>query len=369
MHESTRDGSIASISLTNDTAKGDPTSRGTGVDTVLSLPSESSRRAHFEMTRLAQLGFDVLIIGETGVGKDVAAREMHKRSRRSHQPFISVPMGTLSDTLLESELFGHERGAFSGAERTRIGKLEAANGGTVYLPEISALSPSAQLKLLQFLQYKSIARVGQDARKPDTFLDVWVIMATNENLGDLVSLGRMRSDFYHRITGVTLKIPPLRDRREDIGPLADWFLMKYTNPSDTAYVISEAGKEALRAHSWPGNIRELENAIKFALGSTRTAILEPGNFPFTSSGLGQGSLCTGCGVFSAEPLPPYETAERMFKIGYCLELLKRTNNHITQAARLAGMTPQGFRKLLRTLSIAPKVYLSLLTSAVFGIVL
>jgi DNA-binding NtrC family response regulator len=186
--------------------------------------SDAMKKLNYEITRLANLRVDVLLVGETGVGKDIIASQIYLRSNRFEKPFIPVPIRSLSDTLIESELFGHEKGAFSGADRLKVGKFEAADKGIVYIPEISNLSETIQLKLLQFMQYKTISRVGQDPTKSDIRLDVWLIMATNEHLVDLVAQGKIREDFYHRISGVMLEIPPLRERREDIKPLTDYFI-------------------------------------------------------------------------------------------------------------------------------------------------
>ena len=145
--------------------------------------------------------------GETGVGKDMIASQIYQRSNRKDKPFIPIPLRSLSESILESELFGHEKGAFTGADRMKVGKFEAAHQGIVYLPEISNLPEAIQLKLLHFMQYKTITRVGHDSRKSEMNLDVRLIMATNENLEELVKTGRMREDFYYRVSGVTLKYP------------------------------------------------------------------------------------------------------------------------------------------------------------------
>ena len=250
----------------------------------LVFASEGMKKVHYELTRLAGLTFDVLIQGETGVGKDLCAFEIHQRSPRRDKPFIPVAMRVLSESIIESELFGHEKGAFSGADKAKVGKLEAANGGTLYIPEVSSLTETVQLKLLQFMQYKSIARVGQDSRRPDTRLDVRVIMATNEKLEDAVEKGKMREDFYHRISGVKLTIPPLRDRREDIGPLAEYFMHKFAASVDNrTYSLAPDAIRALENYRWPGNVRELENAIKGALAYSETGVLERADFPMLGS--------------------------------------------------------------------------------------
>jgi two-component system, NtrC family, response regulator AtoC len=312
--------------------------------------SEAMKRVHFELTRLAKVGFDVLITGETGAGKDLCAFEIHQRSPRRDRPFIPLAMRSLSETIIESELFGHEKGSFSGADKTRVGKLEAANGGTLYIPEVSSLTESVQLKLLQFMQYKSIARVGQDSRKPDTRLDVRVIMATNESLEDQVKKGKMRADFYHRISGVKLMVPPLRMRREDIGPLCEYFLQKYHQPGDgTGYMIAPEVFQAMRSYQWPGNVRELENSIKSALAYSTGRKLTLAEFPLLTDRTVDENSCRACMAARYQQLPTYDTVARHLKAGYFDELLQRVGGSIPRGAEIAGMSVQGLRKLLKGL--------------------
>ena len=321
----------------------------------LVFASEGMKKVHYELTRLAGLTFDVLISGETGVGKDLCAFELHQRSPRRDKPFIPVAMRTLSESIIESELFGHEKGAFSGADKAKVGKLEAANGGTLYIPEVSSLTETVQLKLLQFMQYKSIARVGQDSRRPDTRLDVRVIMATNEKLEEAVEKGKMREDFYHRISGVKLTIPPLRDRREDVGPLANYFLQKFSGSVDgRTYSLTADAIRALENYRWPGNVRELENAIKGALAYSETGVLERMDFPILGVQPKDGNLCQECLAGFYETLPRYKAAEERFKRGYFGDLMRRAENNIARAAQMAGLTGPGLRKALKTNGVVMK---------------
>jgi DNA-binding NtrC family response regulator len=312
--------------------------------------SDAMKKVHYEITRLAGVDFDVLITGETGVGKDLCAFEIHQRSQRRDKPFIPLPMRSLSETIIESELFGHEKGAFSGADKTRVGKLEAANGGTLYIPEVSSLTEAVQLKLLQFMQYKSIARVGQDSRKPDTHLDVRVIMATNDSLEEQVKKGRMREDFYHRISGVKLNIPPLRMRREGIEPLATYFLEKYDLVDGAArHTIAPDVIKAMNSYRWPGNVRELENAIKGALAYATGPVLSPADFPILTDRTHDENQCHLCMATRYQTMPPYEEVMMQLKRAYFDELLHRLDGSIPRAAEAAGMSAQGLRKLLKTL--------------------
>jgi DNA-binding NtrC family response regulator len=316
------------------------------------IASDVMKSVNYEISRLAQLDFDLLLVGETGVGKDLIAFELHQRSARRNKPFIPISMRTLSDTLIESELFGHEKGAFSGADRTKIGKLEAANGGTVYIPEVSTLSEQVQLKLLQFMQYKTISRVGQDARKPETKLDVRVILASNDRLREQIAQGRMREDFYQRIAGVTLNIPPLRQRQDDIEPLARYFLKKITSAHvREAYNLDDSVLSGFKLYRWPGNVRELENCIKSAVAHASTTTLTLQDFPSIVQGpLLLEDLCSLC--FSTKfSMMDYKAAEEQFKRAYCHEVLKRSGNNVAKAAKVTGMTPQGFRKTLHALGI------------------
>jgi DNA-binding NtrC family response regulator len=310
------------------------------------------RKLDFEISRLASLSFDVLLSGETGVGKDLLAYEIHKRSPRRDKPFIPLTIRTFSESLLESELFGHEKGAFTGADRAKAGKIEAANGGTVYIPEVSSLNETVQLKLLQFLQYKSFSRVGQDPSKPDLHLDVRVIMATNESLEDVVQRGHMRKDFYHRIAGVCVKVPPLCERIDDIEPLAEYFLSKLARGSGTGrYVLAPEVLHAFKRHRWAGNVRELENSLKGAIAYSSQPNLTLECFPrlVELAHHAEPNQCRICLSTTHPILPDYKTAEARFRLAYLEELLTRNDNNFAKAARVAGFTEQGFRRSLTTL--------------------
>ena len=203
----------------------------------------------------------VLLIGETGTGKEVIAKAIHKRSKRSDGPYIRVNCGALHENLLESELFGHVKGAFTGAIDNKPGRFEAAHGGTIFLDEINSMSPKLQVKLLRVLQEREFERVGESTTKR---VDVRVVAATNATLEELVELGQFREDLYYRLNVVPITLPPLRDRREDIPALAQFFLKKYAE-QNKLFPAPELNPEvltALKAHDWPGNVRELENAIE-----------------------------------------------------------------------------------------------------------
>lgn len=310
--------------------------------------SDALKKINFEITRLSNFDFDVLLIGETGVGKDLVAAEIYRRSNRKDKPFICVPIGTLSETLIESELFGHEKGAFSGADKTTIGKFEAANGGILYIPEISSLPEAVQLKLLYFMQYKAISRVGMDARKGEIKLDVRLIMATNENLQELVDKGRIRKDFYYRISGSKIFIPPLRERKEDIEVLANYFAdLNSQNLYQLPSKFSAEAIEMFKKSEWHGNVRELSGCIRnlISLHNERTLTAEHLQFARPTS-------FDKSYEAQDESLASYEKAETDFRRNYFQKLLESVNWKVSEAAKLAGLTPQGLRKLLNKLNIS-----------------
>ena len=206
---------------------------------------------------------NVLIIGETGTGKELIARHIHQLSARGTRPFVAVNCGAFSENLVESELFGHERGAFTGALGARAGWFEAAQGGTLFLDEIGELPLHLQVKLLRVLQEQQVVRIG--SRQPIE-IDVRIVASTNIDLEKAVTAGRFREDLYFRLNVATLRAVPLRERRGDLLPLAHYFLREYSQRLGTNVTLSsEAEAQLLNGYSWPGNIRELENVIHHAL--------------------------------------------------------------------------------------------------------
>jgi Nif-specific regulatory protein len=217
-----------------------------------------------EVYRLVRLaaprGASVLLVGETGTGKELIARAVHKLSRRSDGPFIRVNCGALHENLLESELFGHVKGAFTGAVENKTGRFEAAHGGTIFLDEINSTSPKLQVKLLRVLHEREFERVGESRT---IRVDVRVIAATNASLEELVSAGEFREDLYYRLNVVPIVLPPLRERRDDIPHLVQFFLRRYAQQNNCVVPeLSGAVIEALKNHDWPGNVRELENTLE-----------------------------------------------------------------------------------------------------------
>jgi DNA-binding NtrC family response regulator len=212
--------------------------------------------------RVAKTDATVLVLGETGTGKEVLAEYIHNSSLRTGKPYIRLNCASLPENLLVSELFGHERGAFTGAERSKAGYFEAANGGTLLLDEIGELSPSAQVKLLRVLESRTVMRLGATEEIP---VDARVICATHRTLEEEVKAGRFREDLYYRICTFTLTLPPLRERPEEIGLLSELFVRKLSGRMDRSPpTISDEASAQLTAHHWPGNVRELRNAIEHA---------------------------------------------------------------------------------------------------------
>jgi DNA-binding NtrC family response regulator len=221
-------------------------------------------REVYRLTRLvAPTRASVLLVGETGTGKELIARALHQLSPRTDGPYVRINCGALSESLLESELFGHVKGAFTGAVDNKTGRFEAAHGGSIFLDEISSMTPKLQVKLLRVLQEKEFERVGESRT---VRIDVRVIAATNQLLEDEVEAGRFRDDLYYRLNVVPICLPPLRERREDIPALADFFLRRYAQEDGrTAKPLAQAGLKILVDYDWPGNVRELEHHIARAL--------------------------------------------------------------------------------------------------------
>ena len=235
---------------------------------------------------VASLRSTVLIQGESGTGKELVARALHNSGDRATKPFVAVSCAALAETLLESELFGHEKGAFTGAAQQRQGKFEQADGGTIFLDEIGDISPKLQVDLLRVLQDRSFYRVGgsQEIR-----VDVRVVAATNVNLQQAVADGKFREDLFYRLNVIQIRIPPLRDRREDIPLLADHFLERITRElGKEVEGICESALRVMMDYHWPGNVRELENAIERAVVTCRESKLTDQDFSFLAPGASEG---------------------------------------------------------------------------------
>ncbi len=241
--------------------------------------SDSMQEVYKQIGRVAPHNYPVLITGESGTGKELIARAIYQHSTRRDGPFLAINCAALPETLLESELFGHEKGAFTGAEQRRIGKFEQVNGGTIFLDEIGDMSLVTQAKALRLLQQQQFERLGGNS--PVT-TDVRVIAATNKNLDEAVKLGAFRLDLYYRLNGFNIALPPLRDRRDDIPRLVEYFAKQLcAEQNRPPCAISEAASAALNRHSWPGNIRELRSALSFSLLHAPGNMIEVSDLPET----------------------------------------------------------------------------------------
>jgi DNA-binding NtrC family response regulator len=238
--------------------------------------SESGLKPVMEIIKKASpTDSTVLLLGETGTGKELLARAIHAESKRNNGPFVPVHCAALAKTLLESELFGHEKGAFTGADKTRVGRFEMANGGTIFLDEIGEIPEETQVKLLRVLQEREIQRVGGNNL---ISIDVRLITATNKDLKRDVQEGRFREDLFYRLNVIPIKVPSLRERKEDIPSLANYFLRKSIRKTGAKVTLSPAALEDLTRYDWPGNVRELENIIERAVILHTGPTLDPEDF-------------------------------------------------------------------------------------------
>ena len=297
--------------------------------------------------RIAPTDATVLIEGETGTGKDMIARTLHQLSRRAQGPFIVVDCGAVAGTLIESELFGHEKGAFTGAAATRQGAFELASGGTVFLDELGELSLDLQPKLLRVIEQRELRRVGG---LKTIKVDLRILAATRKDLRSEVEKGKFREDLYFRLNVVPILAPPLRERREDIPILVEQFLRQLAPDEEVS--LADATLAALMAHDWPGNVRELRNVIEraIALGSDPGALVAPlGDRPLQSVRAALPSEFTPNLPFRDEK----ERWNEMFERRYLVWLLRRADGNISKAARDADMDRKYLHKLLKKYGIDP----------------
>jgi DNA-binding NtrC family response regulator len=286
----------------------------------------------------------VLLQGESGTGKELVARAIHSRGPRAGKPFVPVNCSAIPETLVEAELFGHVRGAFTGAIETRVGLFEAASGGTIMLDEIGDLPLHVQVKLLRTLQEGEIKRVGASE---SVHVDVRVIAATNLDLQQAMRDKRFREDLYYRLSVITIPLPPLRDRPDDIPLLAYHFLRKYAARAGRRVErISVEAMRALRSHSWPGNVRELENAIERSVVMSRGDVILPGDLPTSVSDTAAPSLSQNL-LLDLPFADAKHLAIEQFESGYAFGTLKRAGGNVSEAARQAGMDRSNFRRILR----------------------
>jgi DNA-binding NtrC family response regulator len=295
--------------------------------------SAAMRRVFHMMATVAPTNATVLFQGETGTGKELAAQAIHETSKRAEGPFVAVDCGAIAEHLIESELFGHVRGAFTGASADRRGLFEEATGGTLFLDEIGELPLSLQPKLLRALEEREVRPVGSNATRP---VDVRVIAATNRPLASAVNDGSFREDLYYRLAVFEIVLPPLRERREDLDFLATHF---YANATGHDAQLAPELLASIRGRSWPGNVRELRNFIE------RSAILGLGDGRPVTVAAGSTSL----EILASADLPMKDARERcmaQFEAQYVTSLLRRTGGNVTRAAEIAGVSRRYVHKLI-----------------------
>jgi two-component system nitrogen regulation response regulator GlnG len=311
--------------------------------------------------RVAPQDVTVLIQGESGTGKELVARAIYHYSRRGGQPFLTINCAAIPETLLESELFGHERGAFTGADRKRVGKFEQVHGGTLFLDEVGDMTLVTQAKILRVLQEQRFERVGGNETIQT---DVRVLAATNRDLEAMMAAGQFRSDLYYRLNVVTIRLPPLRERREDLPLLVDHFLRRFSRElGKNIYRATPEALEILQRHNWPGNLRELQSVLKQALLQASGSVLVPDFLPASVRAPGKPAE-------AAVPRPIFPDWERFLEERlaagsqdlyaewlalaerYLLtRVLHQTRGNQVQAARLLGISRNNLRAKIRSLGI------------------
>ena len=301
--------------------------------------SPRMREVYSLIEKVAASGSTVLIYGESGTGKELAARAIHRNSPRRDQPFVAINCAALTETLLESELFGHERGAFTGAIALKRGQLEMANGGTIFLDEMGEISPAMQAKLLRVLQERDFMRVGGTKSLP---LNIRILAATNKNLQKATKDGTFREDLYYRLNVVSITMPPLRDHKADIPLLAGYFAAKYAEKCNRRILgISQDARTILAQYDWPGNIRELENAIERAVVLGSSGMILPEDLPETLHETPAQSMRSST----------YHEAVRQLKRQLILTAMDQSDGKFTEAARLLGVHANYLHRLTRNLDL------------------
>ncbi|MFN3680411.1 MAG: sigma-54-dependent transcriptional regulator [Nitrospira sp.] len=310
-----------------------------GLENVVAR-SPAMQRLLQQIAQVADSEATILLFGETGTGKEVMARIIHANSRRSKGPFVALNCAAIPETLFESELFGHVKGAFTSAHGAKRGLFQMANGGTLFLDEIAEMPLAMQAKLLRAVQEREVREVGAETA---TKVDVRIIAATNKDLGEAVKNGRFRNDLYYRISVVPLFIPPLRDRRDDIPLLAQHFLQlsaKRANKDIKGF--TPAALHRLMVNPWLGNVRELENVIEKAVVMSRQDMITP-------------DLLPSVGVSPETPLKPLTEAREEFERTYLKNLLQLTGGNISRAAQFAGRYRADFYKMLKKYGLHPSM--------------
>ena len=310
-----------------------------GLENVIAR-SPAMQRLFQQVAQIADSDATILLTGETGTGKEVLARVLHANSRRSKGPFVALNCAAISETLFESELFGHIRGAFTNAVAAKRGLFQSAHGGTLFLDEIAEMSLPMQVKLLRAVQEREVREVGAEYA---TKVDVRIITATNKDLAESVKAGTFRHDLYYRVSVVPLALPPLRERKDDIPLLAQHFLKQSAKRSNKdVRGFTPAAMHRLMVYPWPGNVRELENAVEKAVVMSRQDMVLP-------------ELLPTAGATSDNGLKPLTEAKEDFERTYLRNVLQMTGGNISRAAQFAGRYRADFYKMLKKYGLHPSM--------------
>jgi transcriptional regulator with GAF, ATPase, and Fis domain len=302
--------------------------------------SEPMQRVYELVARVARSETTAIILGETGTGKELVARALHRNSTRARGPFVAINCAALTESLLESELFGHERGAFTGAVTQKKGRLEIADGGTVFLDEVAELAPALQSKLLRVLQEHTFERVGGTR---SIAVNIRIISATNRRLAAEVAAGRFREDLFFRLHVIPIEMPPLRERGNDIALLADHFISHYAEKIGRAVSgMSPSARQRLMAYAWPGNVRELENAIERAIVLGSTSVILPEDLPESLLEIPSGP---------GRELPRFHEAVIETKKRVIVDAFRHARRSYVETARLLGLNPNYLHRVIRNLEL------------------
>ena len=308
-------------------------------------------RQIFELiNRLAQVDTSVLIRGENGTGKELVAKAIHFNSPRKDRPFVAVNCAAIPETLIESEFFGHEKGAFTGADSRKIGKFQFATGGTLFLDEIGDISPAVQAKLLRVLQEKVFTPVGSNR---EVKADVRILAATNRPLEDYIKLGRFREDLYYRLNVMPIFLPPLRERTQDIDLLAEHFIRYFNRKhGKTIKGLSDGALKLLRGYQWPGNIRELENAIEYAFIVEHKNMIQAESLPPLVRGVSSESQR----LLTAHSATDYKATKEGFEREFIIQALRANKGRINQTSEKAGIPKNTLLRKIKKYGITSDEY-------------
>ncbi|OQY20415.1 MAG: Fis family transcriptional regulator [Desulfobacteraceae bacterium 4572_35.1] len=337
--------------LSNDSIKNHP-----GLNRFIG-DSPAMQKIYTRILQVAPTDSTVLITGESGTGKELVARAIHENSARKDKPFVAIDCTALAESLLESELFGHEKGSFTGATHTKIGLFKVANGGTLFLDEISNISLSSQAKLLRVIQERVVTPLGGTKPQP---IDIRLISATNKNLRDMSNEGNFREDLYFRLNTIPIDMPPLRERIGDLPLLTGYFLRKFADEiNKNIKGISPAVMNLLEEYDFPGNVRELEHMIERAVVLASSDVIQPADL-----GLGDENISTQCEEECHIPSTTEELKEIKRRLreeavipiekSFVIEALKRNDWNITRAAADVGMLRPNFQALMKKLNVSAR---------------